>query len=67
MSIQLGELKLYELKELTEKLGVTVITLRNYINEGKLKGRKMGGRWFVTEESLKEFFNSTGARSKGDK
>jgi predicted site-specific integrase-resolvase len=62
MPIQLGDIKLYNLKELTDKLDVTIVTLRNYINEGKLKGRKMGGKWFVTEDSLKEYFNSSGDR-----
>jgi excisionase family DNA binding protein len=47
---------LYTIKELSEKLELHPITLRSYIRNGKLKGQKGGGRWMITEESLKEFF-----------
>lgn len=58
MPIELGELRLFTLEELSEKLGLTTVTLRTYIKEGRLKGRKAGVRWYVTEEALREFFAS---------
>jgi excisionase family DNA binding protein len=58
MPIQIGDIKLHSLKELSEKLGVTKVTLRTYLRSGKIKGRKMGTTWYVTEESLGEYFNA---------
>ena len=58
MPIQIGDIRLHSLKELSEKLGVTKVTLRTYLRNGKIKGRKMGTTWYVTEESLREYFNA---------
>jgi excisionase family DNA binding protein len=58
MPIQIGNIRLYSLKELSENLGVTKVTLRSYLRKGKIAGRKMGTNWYVTEESLREFFNA---------
>jgi predicted site-specific integrase-resolvase len=57
MPKNIGNIKLYSLEELSKTLEITTITLRTYIKQGKLKGRKAGGRWFVSEESLSEYFN----------
>ncbi|MDO8140960.1 MAG: helix-turn-helix domain-containing protein [Candidatus Brocadiales bacterium] len=59
MPIQLGELKLYLLKELSKSLGITTFTLRTYIRQGRLRARKMGTKWLVTEEALREYFKET--------
>ena len=58
MPIQLGELKLYSLKELSKSLGITTFTLRTYIRQGKLRARKMGTKWLVTEDALREYFRN---------
>lgn len=49
--------RLYSLTELEEILGVTHRTLLDYVKQGKLKARKIGGKWKVTEENLKLFIN----------
>lgn len=59
MPIQIGNIKIYSLKEISEPLRVTPVTLRKYIRWERLKGQKVGQKWYVTEESLKEFFNKT--------
>ena len=59
MPIQIGDIRLYSLQELSEKLGVTKVTLRTYLKNGKMKGQKMGTTWYVSEESLREYFNAT--------
>ena len=51
------DLKLYDLKELSEKLEVTQRTLLTYLKEGRLKGVKIGGKWKVTEDNLQKFVN----------
>jgi len=58
MPITLGGLNLFTLDELSEKLGITTVTLRTYIKEGKIKGRKAGGTWYISEEALREFFRA---------
>ena len=58
MPIQLGDLKLFSLQELSKKLNITTVTLRAYIRQGKLRARKLGTRWYFTEEALREYFDS---------
>ena len=56
MSIQVGDMKLYDVEELSEMLDVGEMTIRRYLRDGKLKGPKMARRWYVTEEALKAYF-----------
>ena len=56
MPIEVGNLKLFTIKELESLLDVSQNTVRSYLRTGKLKGRKLGVKWFVTEESLTEYF-----------
>lgn len=58
MPVIIGDIKLFSLDDLSETLGVTTVTLRSYIAKEKIKARKMGGKWFVSEDSLREYFNS---------
>lgn len=51
-------IKLYNIKELSNLLQTTPQTIRKYLNEGRLKGNKIGGKWLVTEEDLKEFLKT---------
>jgi excisionase family DNA binding protein len=56
MPITFTNLVLYDLQELSKKLNVHIVTLRTYLKEGRLRGQKMGTKWYVSEESLREFF-----------
>ena len=56
MSIQVGDMKLYEVEELAEMLNVGEPTIRRYLREGRLKGKKLAKRWYVSEEALKDYF-----------
>lgn len=56
MSIQVGDMKLYDVEELAEMLDVGLPTIRRYLRQGKLKGKKLAKRWYVSEESLKDYF-----------
>lgn len=58
MPITLGGMKLYTIKELAKLLDVAPLTLRTYIRQGKLSGRKLGVKFYVPEESVKEYFKS---------
>lgn len=57
MPKKIGNLVLYSVDELHEHLGLSKLTLRAYLRDGKLKGRKLGVGWYVSEDSLREFFN----------
>jgi excisionase family DNA binding protein len=58
MPIVIGNIRLFSLDDLSEALGVTTTTLRGYISKGKLKARKMGGKFFVSEDALREYFTT---------
>lgn len=58
MPKQLGNVKVYELPEIEAAFEVTVRALRFYCKQGRIKARKMGSRWFVEEEALREFFHT---------
>lgn len=57
MSIQIGDIVAYDVHELSELLQLQERTVREYIASGKLRGRKLGKRWYVSQEALREFFN----------
>jgi len=56
MSIQVGDMKLYDVEEVAEILSVGEPTIRRYLRQGKLKGKKLAKRWYVSEEALKDYF-----------
>lgn len=57
MSKKIGNLTLYSVDDLHDMLGVSKLTLRSYIRNGKIRGRKLGVSWYVTEEAIKEYFD----------
>jgi excisionase family DNA binding protein len=57
MPKQIGSLTLYSVDDLHEQLGLSKMTIRTYLREGKIRGRKLGVSWYVTEEALREYFN----------
>ena len=46
----------YDLKDLALMTGFTTRTLRNYLNQGILKGEKIEGNWRFTPEETDAFF-----------
>lgn len=57
MPRKIGSLTLYSVDDLHEMLGVSKMTLRAYLREGRLKGKKLGVQWYVSEEAIREYFN----------
>jgi excisionase family DNA binding protein len=45
--------KLYTVENIAGITGFTSRTIRNYLKDGILKGRKMGGQWRFTMEDIK--------------
>jgi len=61
MTIEIDGTTLYSLPELSEKFGLGIRTLRRYLHSGRLVGRKMGKMWYVSAESIKEYFETKGS------
>jgi len=52
-----GEIQLLRVEDIAQTLNTHKVTIRRYIREGKLKGTKIGKRWYVTKERFREFVN----------
>ncbi len=42
---------------LPEMLKSTKPTIRAYLREGKIKGQKVTGKWYITEDNLKNYLS----------
>ncbi len=63
MAIKIGNMELYTVEELAGLFQIQEATVRKLLNNGRLKGRKLAKRWYVTDKSLKDYFL---AESAGD-
>lgn len=54
--LKIGDMKLCNVEELAELLGVHPKTVRKMIRDGKLKGKKLAKKWYVSEEELIAYF-----------
>jgi len=50
-----NETPVYNLKDLSKKLKISIRTLREYVKSGELKAKKIGKAYYVTEVSLMAF------------
>ena len=53
----MDENKTYTLKECEDIFHVTRATLLKWVNTGKLPATKVGRKWLVTNETVKELLN----------
>lgn len=67
MPKQVGNLTLYSVDDLHERLGLSKMTIRAYLREGKIRARKLGVQWYVTEEALREYFDEPSANNGASK
>ena len=58
MPVTIQNVKLYSVPDVSQLLNVTTVSIRNYIKQGHLKGQKVMGRWFVSEEEVREFLET---------
>jgi len=56
MPVQLGTLVLYNVEEFSAKFGLHPVTVRALIRKGRIHGRKMGNRWYVSEDAFRDYF-----------
>lgn len=59
MPIQMGDLTVYTVEELAVKFSLKETTIRKYLKEKKLPGKRLGKRWYISEDSLKDLFQET--------
>jgi predicted site-specific integrase-resolvase len=52
-----NQISIYNLKDLSRKLKISIGTLRKYIKSGKLKAKKIGKAYYVTEPNLMAFLD----------
>ncbi len=64
MPKKIGNLTLFSVDDLHKELGLSKITIRNYLKSGRLKGRKLGVAWYVTEEALRDYFEEPGPEAE---
>lgn len=55
MPIKVQDTTLYTIAEITKVLNVSTATVRNYIKNGSLTGKKLVGFWFIADHDLKMF------------
>lgn len=66
MPKKIGQLTLYGVDELSELLDIQETTIRKYLRDGKLKGKKLARRWYVSEESLQDYFRQSEPDSQAE-
>lgn len=55
MPIEFEDIKLYSVDELAKLLKININTVRIFCRKGKLKGKKIGTRWYVEGKNIKKF------------
>ena len=58
--VKFSNLKLYSIRELEKILSITPLIIREYLRKGKIKGHKIGKKWYVTKENLEAFLLGKG-------
>jgi len=57
MSIKIRGEEYYLVKDLIEILPLTKYSIRLYIRQGKIRGRKIGVFWYVSNSDLRSFLD----------
>jgi len=57
MPIQVEDMTIYNVKEISDILGITQVTIREYIRQGKIRAKKIAGEWRITGDSLRDFLS----------
>jgi excisionase family DNA binding protein len=60
-AIKLFNKNYYSLSDAAKIINVTLTTIRSYVKKGILQARKVGGKWLICEDILREY--STGSSS----
>jgi len=56
MPKRVDDIEIYTVEEVAELLEFRQETIRRMLREGRLTGKKIGNRWFITDADLKKLF-----------
>ena len=57
--------EVYTVRDVAQRLHLTTETIRDYLQEGKLKGFKVGKQWRIREQELEAFIEALLQKSDG--
>ncbi|MGL4546582.1 helix-turn-helix domain-containing protein [Eubacterium aggregans] len=63
---QIGDIKFYDVQEIAKIFDMTPQIIRKFFKEGRIKARKFGTRWYVTEEAMREYLLGVEGESIGE-
>jgi excisionase family DNA binding protein len=58
--------EVYTVRDVAQRLHLTTETVRDYLQDGKLKGFKVGKQWRVREQELEAFIEALLQRGTQD-
>lgn len=61
--VQTDDLQCYTLTEASDKLSLSVNTIRRFINEGKIRAFKVGHGWRISRAALNDYIAAQEAKS----
>ena len=64
MPTQIENINFYTVTETAKALGITPQTVRAYIKQGRLRGKRIGRPILITERALREFIGEEKVNSK---
>lgn len=53
--ITMGDVKAYDVYEISKLFSVTPQSVRKYLKQGRIKANKFGTKWYITEEAMRDF------------
>jgi hypothetical protein len=54
--IKIGDVRIFELRDVAARLGLSMASARRYVRSGRLLAQKIGTKWMVSEDSIRQFF-----------
>ena len=64
MSIKIKGEEYYLVKDLADILPIEVDTIRMYLREGRIRGKKIGILWYVSSRDLRRFLDGRSSDSE---
>jgi len=52
-----GDFQFFDVREIAKIMGVKERTITQWLRIGKLNGKKFGGKWYATQEAIREAFD----------
>ena len=66
MSKKILGVTLYTMDEVSDLLGVTVKTVQKYVKDGRFTYTMVGGKSYISEDTLKNYLTEGKNRAKGE-